>query len=285
MPNLALMKLSAYHKARGDQVYLNRGPSPDKVYMSSVFSWNAPRARGIAKMFSCPVEAGGAGFNQNVTLPFGIEHMMPDYSLYGLDYSMGFTSRGCSRACEFCNVFKLEGPIREHARIEEFLHPNHKKLLLLDNNILMSPRWKEKLTFLVEKSLKVSICQGFDARLISKEAASLIAELRCFDWHFKYPSYYVAWDRIRDEASVLSGIQNLLDAGIKARYIRPYVLVGFNTNLEEDLYRFNKLRELGVYPFVMSYNNRAHPLKRWGQRPVLYKSVPFLEYDPKIEPH
>jgi len=301
MPNLALMKLSAYHKQKGDSVIFSHVRKStlglvthnyeiDKVYISCIFTWNDKLAMKLARHFAQlgkPVALGGPGHIALVPigLPAGAEHVKPDYSIYGIDYSMGFLSRGCSRGCPFCRVSQLEGSIHQHSWFDEFLHPNHEKVVLLDNNILMSERWEEALTFLVEKNLKVSICQGFDARLIDEKAAKLIAKVKCYDWRFKYPAYYTAWDSIQDEKIVLSGIQNLIDAGVKARNIRPYVLVGFGTSLENDLYRFKKLRQLGTYPYVMPFNNRKHPLKRWGQRPALYKSVPFEEYDPKIEPH
>ena len=280
IPNLALMKISAFHKRKGDEVYLNTILSkPDKVYVSCIFKKNAPKVLGVASLVDCPVEFGGYGINDR-KLPDEIEHIMPDYDLYGIDYSMGFTSRGCSRRCEFCEVWRLEGPIRDHAPITEFLLPNHKKVLLLDNNFIMSPRWRENLQVIIDRKLKASICQGFDARLITREIAITIGENqhRFYDENFSNYAIYTAWDRLQDEEQVLRGIQLLLDAGINARYIRPFVLVGYNTTLEEDLYRFNKLRDMGVYPFVMPYNGRGHPLKRWGQRPALYKRVPFIEY-------
>jgi len=278
IPNLALMKISAWHKAKGDNVYLKRCSNPDKVYVSCIFKKNASKVRGMAKLFP-NVEIGGYGIDGR-QLPDEIEHIMPDYDLYGIDYSMGFTSRGCSRDCDFCDVWRNEGPIRDHAPITEFLRPGHRKVILLDNNFLMSPRWRENFQFLIDSGLKASICQGFDARLITREIASLISQNQhtFYDENFSNHAIYTAWDRIGDETQVLQGIQFLLGSGVIPRYVRPFVLVGYNTTLEEDLYRFNKLRDLGVYPFIMPYDGRKHPLKRWGQRPALYKSFPFIEY-------
>jgi len=278
MPNLALMKLSAWHKERGDEVYLDANCRPDKVYISCIFSENSPKARGIAKMFDSPVEVGGYGINKT-KLPDEIEHIMPDYDLYGTGFSMGFTSRGCIRKCEFCDVWRNEGKLRDHAPVSEFWDSRHSKIVLLDNNFVASPNWRENLSFCEEHELKVSITQGIDARLVTKEVAADLAKFWPFyNWKFEDTALYTAWDRMEDEESVLRGIRNLIEAGIPPREIRPYILVSFNTRVDEDLYRFEKLRDLGVYPFVMSYNNRPHPMKRWGNRPALFKKMDFAEW-------
>lgn len=278
------MCISAWHKARGDEVCLSRFSDKlekskqrfDKIYISCIFSKNASIAFKLAKMFS-NVEIGGYGVN-GAQLPDEIEHTMPDYPLYGCKSSMGPTSRGCNRGCPWCKAQKIEGPIRDHAPIQEFHNPDHKEVILLDNNFIMSPRWRENWNYILDHGLKVCIIQGLDARLIDKETAALMAAAKHYNWTFRWKQIYTAWDQLEDEEEVLRGIQNLIDAGILRRYIMVYMLVKYKTILEQDLYRFKKLRELGVLPFVMPYNNQPHPLKRWGQRPALYKSVPFEEY-------
>ena len=110
--NLALMKLSAFHRARGDEVSLDE-PNPDKVYVSSPFS----KYKGIdySHMFpDAEIEYGGYGFNSR-QLPYEIEHTMPDYPIFNCDHSMGFTTRGCFRNCWFCIVPKFEGMIRKNS--------------------------------------------------------------------------------------------------------------------------------------------------------------------------
>jgi len=280
LPNLALRKWGGFFKRRGYKVFYDECfVCPDIVKISCIFKWNAPKARGIAKLFlamGCDVELGGVGINGKIRLPDEVEHGMPDYT--GLDFSMGFTTRGCFRTCNFCDVWRYEGYIREHAPIDEFWHPAHNKIILFDNNFLGLPSYKDKLIFIRDYGLKLCLTQGYDARLITEEAASLIADIPHYNWKFTDKAIYTAWDRLQDEASVLKGIQNLINAGIKPRSIIPYILVGYNTSLEEDLYRFNKLRELGVYPFVMPYNNKPHPMRKWGQRPALFKSISFNKW-------
>ena len=138
IPNLAIMKISAYHKLKGDKVGF-KTRNPDIVYISCIFSKNLPRAKGIPTMFpKAEVHIGGPAFRSPNYLPDDIEHIMPDYSLYEMDYSMGFTTRGCIRNCSFCIVPKIEGKFREHAPISEFHNRDFDKLILLDNNFLAS---------------------------------------------------------------------------------------------------------------------------------------------------
>lgn len=281
MPNLALMKLSAYHKARGDQVFFNDLPSEpfDRIYLSCIFSKNAARARGIAKLFpGIEVVIGGYGMNGS-KLPEEVEHTCPDYDLYGCDYSMGFTSRGCIRACPFCHVPKMEGMMRDHAPIQEFHRPDHRKIMLLDNNILASPRWLFNWNYVLDQGLEVCVTQGFDARLVTEANAGLIAQAKCFDTKFKHRAVYTAWDNPADGPSILRGIQRLLDAGIRGPELIVYLLVGYDTTLDQDRVRFARLLELDVRPFVMPYNGRrGHPMVRWGQRPAIYMKIPFEDY-------
>lgn len=276
-PNLANRKWGGYFREKGYEVFYNDGcPDPDLVKISCTFEWNAPKMLGIAKMFSCPVEIGGYGIDKRSRLPDEVEHHKPDYE--GLDLLMGFTTRGCFRRCEFCDVWRIEGDIREHSPIEEFWDPSLKKMMLLDNNILGFPSYKQKLEFIRDQGLKLCVTQGYDARLIDGGVANLIASIPHYNWRFDDRAVYTAWDRLEDEERVIEGIQHLIDAGVKPRKVIPYLIVGFNTTLDQDLYRFEKLREMGVYPFVMPYNNKPHPMKRWGNRPALYKRMSFEEW-------
>lgn len=284
--NLALMKISAYHKNLGDRVFLNKGCSrPDKVYISCVFSQNRGKALGITKMFNCPVEIGGYGVN-NAQLPHTIEHMMPNYSLYGIDFSMGYTSRGCLRKCPFCIVWKKEGIIRDHASISEFWNSNHKKCIILDNNFLASPQWKRNLEFIITHQLQVSFCQGLDIRLVNHENATWLAMIDSATISFISRMYYFAFDDPQIEDDVRRGVAILKEHGIKPRYLTFYVLCGFNTSHEEDMHRFMVLRKLGVTPYIMKYNDRKddpwlNHFDRWVNAPRhIYAICSFEEYSP-----
>ncbi|GAH83100.1 unnamed protein product, partial [marine sediment metagenome] len=217
-PNLALMKLSAYHKARGDQVFLNFPLyQPDIAYASCVFSWNAKRRATV------PYGAviGGSGIDLKPELPPEVEHMMPDYSLYpGVDFSIGFTSRGCIRDCPWCIVPVKEGQIEPWARIYEFLDRRHRKIILLDNNLLASPNWRQTMEDLIAEGLWVDFNQGLDIRLVNEENVGYLKRVKTEKLRF-------AFDDISYEKTVRRGIQLLLDAGIASRKLSFYVLVGF----------------------------------------------------------
>lgn len=272
IPNLALMKLSAWHKARGDKVRLVRlvhhrpsevnlrGFWADKIYISCIFSRNTDFVRHMEstlKFYGKSVEIGGYGVN-GAKLPDEIEHIMPDYGLYECDFSMGYTSWGCIRRCPWCKAWRMEGGIRDHAPIMEFLHPDHNKVLLLDNNFKASPRWRENLEYIIAHDLKVNFCQGLDIRLVDDEFAGMLADTKCYSIRFSERRICFAFDDPRIELEVRQGVERLKKAGIRAKRQMFYFLCGFREpyNFSEDWYRFKVLLELGVDPYVMKYNGR-----------------------------
>jgi len=293
MPNLALMKISAWHKKMGDKVYLKRGldptlplecSNPDIVYISVIFSWNKKKALTLADMLKkkgIKVLIGGYAIS-NDKLPYEIEHIMPDYDLYGIDYSMGYTSRGCIRKCPWCIVWRKEGYIREHAELKEFLHPRHRKVILLDNNLLAAPNGRKVLIELIARRLMVNFNQGLDIRLVNRENAKLLSKIRYYDWRFKNRTLHFAFDLPETENEVLRGIKILEEAGIPRDHLMFYVLVGYNTSYKEDMHRINLLIKEGVKPYVMPYNDRHdsyYPhLERWVNH-LVYEFVPWEKYD------
>jgi len=147
IPNLALMKLSAFHKAQGNCV---EWYSPlfhneyDKIYASKVFTFSD---NGYLKN---DMIIGGSGWNLKCKLPEEIEHIYPDYSLYPkCDYSMGFLTRGCIRSCDYCIVPRKEGTIRKNADYFEFTK-DQKRIMLLDNNILAYKGHLDEFKILIE---------------------------------------------------------------------------------------------------------------------------------------
>lgn len=277
IPNLALMKLSAHHKALGNQVYLNECSNPDITYVSCIFTWNHGKTT-----FYPEAKIGGTGVDLSTELPYEVEHIMPDYSLYGCDYSMGFTSRGCIRRCPFCVVWRKERWIHDNAPLGEFVHRNHMKVMLLDNNLLAAPCARDILEQLVDRCLKVCFSQGLDIRLVTDKFATLLAHCDYRSMSFRERRLYFAFDDPSLEGTVLRGVERLLAAGIKARHLMWYILVGFNTTFEQDLHRAELIQSLGCDPFIMKYNNRQDPqlnrLARWANKPQIRKLVPFAEY-------
>lgn len=285
MPNPALMKVSAFYKEQGHETGFAFS-DPDKVYVSCVFSKNLPHAKGIQTYYpNAEFHIGGPGLGIPNSLPRKMDNIMPDYDLYpDMDYSIGFTTRGCIRKkeCLFCIVGDLEPDYIEYKHPSVFHHPDHKKIVFLDNNFTASKRFNETLDYIEEKGVKASFCQGLDFRLITKSKAKKLAKARLYNLHFTQRTIYGAWDLIENEEIVLRGIHNLIEAGVKPKYLRTYVLMGFNTTHEQDYYRVKKLIDLGTEPFAMKYNGKKddkylNKLARWTNK-MLYRTFPFEEY-------
>lgn len=248
--NLALMKLSAHYKKEGNEVEFYNplwNKSYDLVFASKIFRKSHKNDAYIPLNCIC----GGSGFIENECLPEEDEHLMPDYSLYGLNYSLGFTTRGCIRDCGFCIVRQKEGYIKEHAEIEEFLNPKSNRIILLDNNFLALPSHFEKLQKFIIKGWRIDFNQGLDLRLVNRTNAELLAKVKTFK------QFHFAWDLMGDEEEIKKGLRFLIGAGIKPYRILVFILCGYDTNFEEDQYRFNELWALGVYPYVMKYNGET----------------------------
>jgi len=305
-PNLALMKLSTFHKAQGHDVALLRLPTydrrrlgppkdltirpprgferPDVAYISCIFTWNAPLAHGMAEFLKAQgaeVYLGGSGVDLKATLPDEVEHLMPDYDLYGVDFSMGFLTRGCIRRCPWCIVPQKEGHIKRWSPLSEFLHPKHRKVMLLDNNLLAHPDAPDMLRELVALSrtrgLMVCFTQGLDIRLITPEMAKLLRRIDYRDPEFNRKALYFAWDIPSEEEEVLRGIEVLVKAGIPKSHLRFYALMGYGVRaedytweyfMENDWHRYETLSKLGVKMIPMIYNNRpdlplARAFRKW----------------------
>lgn len=109
-PNLALMKISAYEKQQGNAVeWWNGLKHYDRVYEAKVFDDTYSKDNEFV-IQADEIIKGGTGYNLEGQLPDEIEHIFPDYSIYGIDnVAYGFLTRGCPRGCPFCIVGKKEG--------------------------------------------------------------------------------------------------------------------------------------------------------------------------------
>lgn len=268
IPNLALMQISSYFRSRGDITGFDI-EDPDEVYISCVFSKNADQARGIGRFYpNASVMVGGSGVNY-LPLPELMQKIYPDYSLYPQNKkSIGFTTRGCIRACKFCIVPQKEGKFQRWQHISEFHNPNFKSVMCLDNNILADREWFfENTDFVLENNLKWNPIQGLDIRLLTSEIAERLKQTRldgCL--HF-------AFDNMKDEADVICGIETLRNAGIDLKHnVQFYVLVGFNTTDAEDKYRCRLLKTNGTNPFVMQYarTKQTRKLAHWANRKHIF---------------
>lgn len=288
-PNLPLMKLSAWHKANGDDVewynYLLSGHC-DRVYMSKVFTFTDDYSEPID---TDEIVKGGTGYfypTGGNTLPEEIEHIYPDYDLYkGIvedvdNTAYGFMTRGCPRGCDFCIVKDKEGR-RSYkvADLSEFWN-GQKNIELLDPNTLACPEWENVLQQLIDSGARVNFNQGLDIRMMTPQKAEMLGQIKISAIHF-------AWDRIKDKDIILPKFEQFRELSkIHPHNLQVYVLTNFDSTHEEDLERIYTLRSMGYAPYVMIYEKDKLPrghvtrkLQRWVNNRFIFWSCPtFDEY-------
>lgn len=281
-PNLALMKLSAWHKARGDTVEWWWGFGDyDRVYMSKVFteeySPDIPEPLNASKIIK-----GGTGYGMDNRLPEEVEHIYPDYSLYPeltKNIAYGFLSRGCPRGCDFCIVAEKEGRCsKKVADLPEWWN-GQKYIKLLDPNTLACKDHIDLLQQLADSGAWVDFTQGVDVRLLTEKNLEALNKVKTKMIHF-------AWDNMDQSKEVLQGLELYSKRGaIQDRRRRiVYVLTNYNTTMEENLYRIYKLREIGFDPDVRVYDKPNAPrevrmLQRWVNNRVIWgKCARFEDY-------
>lgn len=300
-PNIPLMKLSAYHKQRGDIVEwydpLFTGHC-DVVYMSKVFSFSND--------YPYPIDAdkvirGGSGYcienykgkefynkQKDKDLPFAIEHIYPDYSLYPdlcKDKAYGRLTLGCPRNCPFCHTGVKDGLIsRKVADLSEFWD-GQKHIILLDQNLLACKDWKSLLKQLIDSKSYVYFDGGLDIRLMTDEKAYMLNQLKVKEWHF-------AWDRYQDKEVIIPKFKLFQKYNkLKPNNTIVYTLVNYDTTIEQDLERIYTLREMGYWAYVMIYDKyqlpKGHVLKkmqRWvNSRYIFSKCDKFEEYEKTLK--
>lgn len=301
-PSLPLMKLSAYHKSKGDTVEFvtNCFEHYDKVYVSKVFG-DEYSQMDMTCINADEIVYGGTGFaitiengkevyhkDRDKELPFEVEHIYPDYSLYPdltKDTAYGFLTRGCPNNCDFCIVSKKESRCSVKVADLSEWWDGQKNIVLMDANILACRQHKELLQQLIDSRAKVDFTQGCDARLITYENAELIKRVKKQRIHF-------AFDKMGKEKEVLRGLNIYREVcNPKPWDAIVYILVNYDTTFEEDLYRINAVRDAGYNPDVRIYRKEALPkrhilrdLQRWCNNRFIYGSCPdFFEYVPRTD--
>lgn len=304
-PNLPLMKISAWHKQNGDSVEWYQpllhsvGEPLDKVYMSKVFS-NEYTQDYPYFVNATEVIKGGTGYcisvvdgkeefdkTKNFNLPDEIEHIYPDYDLYPQytkDMAYGFLTRGCCNNCSFCIVSKKEG-ICSHkvADLSEWWN-GQKYIKLLDPNLLACKDHMDLLQQLVDSGAKVDFTQGLDARFVNERNLELIKKIDVKMIHF-------AFDFMKSEKQIIRGLSLAKDVlKLDDTKARVYILTNYDTSFEQDLYRVNKVKEIGFNPDIRIYRKESlpHPhflrdLQRWSCNPYLYRSCEFMDYVPRSD--
>ena len=297
-PNLALMKLSAWHKAHGDSVELVDIEHPlkhyDKVYISKTFgeeyskmSDYFPNADEIVfggTGFAITIEDGKEVYHKDrdPNLPYEIEHIYPDYSLYPeltRDTAYGFLTRGCCNNCGFCLVSKKEGLCSvKVADLSEFWS-GQKEIILLDANILACKDRMELLRQLADSGAWIEFNQGLDARFMTVEVAEALNFIKRKVTHF-------AFDFMKNEKAIVRGLNIYRDHCKPNNNDSVYILTNFDTTIEEDLYRVRLVQEAGLLPDIRVYRRNTAPrilrdLQRWCNNRFLYRSCDFMDYVPR----
>ena len=182
-PNLALMKLSRYHKQKGDIVewydamFNNEGY--DIVYMSKVFTHTPD--------YYYPIDAreiikGGTGYDIYSKLPTEIDKLQPDYSIYpqiDTKTAYGFLTRGCPNKCRWCIVPRKEGAIVPYMDIDDISQNGERtNIILMDNNVLACEYGIQQIDKIADKGYKIDFNQGLDARLVTEEIAQILAQVK-----------------------------------------------------------------------------------------------------------
>lgn len=294
-PNLPLMKLSAWHKRQGDDVgwyELLLSGHMDIVYMSKVFSFTPDYQYFVD---ADKVVRGGSGYaiklvdgvetydrSADTPLPNEVEHIYPDYDLYGIDdTAYGFLSRGCPRGCAFCHVAAKEGQASvKVADLDEFWR-GQKNIVICDPNILACPDWGDLLQQLIDSGACVDINQGMDIRMMTDEKAEMISRLKVKELHF-------AWDRYQDKDVILPKFETFRAISrVRQKDLVVFVLCNFDTTFEQDLERIYTLRDIGYAPYVMLYDKEHIPrgdryrrMQRWvNNRFVFWGCKRFEDYE------
>lgn len=313
-PNLACMKIAGYYKNKGNDVRLllnyDDVKEYDKVFISKVFT-DTPIDDDILKMDN--VEYGGTGFfyDKATPLPHEIEHHMPDYHLYDdwvnkkleegekrlnlqyyLDFSIGFTTRGCFRQCPFC-VNKNYKKVFKHSPLEEFLDKDRKYICLLDDNILGYSGWKVIFEELNNTGKRFQYKQGMDERILTDEKCEIILNSNYLG------DYIFAFDNIDDKDIIIKKLEmwnkhRRLKKGMTTKF---YVFCGFDRNgkwdnefWKQDLIntfeRIKILMKYGCLPYIMRYKDYINsPFKgtyinmaRWCNQPNFFKKKSYREF-------
>lgn len=288
-PNLALMRISAYHKAHGDIVewWWSDFIHYDIVYMSKIFS-NAYTKDVPEPLNADKVIKGGTGYcislvdgvevfdkAKNEELPPEIEKMFPDYSLYPqFEFAVSMTSRGCPRGCSFCHVASKEGRCSiKVADVSDFWN-GQKEIRILDPNITACRDKRDLMRQYKETGAILDFTQGLDIRLLNDDDLADINEMRLRTLHF-------AWDNPKDDLeekfrNFSNGFRRKSNIGM------VYCLTNFNSTMEENLYRIYTLRDMGYDPYVMVYDKPHAPkeikmLQRWCNNKIIFKSCKRFE--------
>lgn len=272
MANIVLMKISTFYKFKKHRVNwfnpLFDSNNVDKIYCSKIFDFT-PDYQYLPE--DVEIIKGGSGYDIKSKLEPEIDKVTKlDYSIYpNCDYSMQFYSRGCVRNCPFCIVRQKEGYIYPTEPMS--LNTKGTHIEVLDNNFFANPEWKWAINHLLKTKQPVNL-HGVDAKIMTEEHAYYLNKLK----HYK--QIHIAWDNPRD--NLFQTLKNITK-WIKPYKLMCYVLIGYWSNQEEDLYRVKMLKELKISPFVMPFNkndNYQRRFARWVNHKAVFNTVSWENY-------
>lgn len=278
-PNLALMKISAWHKSQGDTVEWNMPfDHYDIAYKSKIFTFTPD----VDVINADIVKQGGTGYDLKNKLPADIEAMQPDYSIYPqYTEAYGFLTRGCPRGCKYCVVSEKEGRCSKQVADVSDFRRNRKIIKLLDPNILACKDREKLLQQLIESKAWIDFTQGLDIRFTDTDVINLLNKIKVKTIHF-------AWDNPKDDLTEQFIKFSELFKSKDPRKKRVYVLTNYSSTHDEDLYRINTLRKIGYDPYVMIYNKETAPretrlLQRWANNIKAWRMCErFEDFDPRL---
>lgn len=282
-PNLALMKLSAWHKNRGDTVEWASAlfGNYDRVYQSKVFTFTPDDLTP----FNCEVIKAGTGYKDYTTvLTEEQEHTCPDYSLYpDFDCALGFATRGCKNKCSWCVVPMKEGRIRENSDISEFLD-GRKKVTLLDNNILAHPHGIRQLIKCSDLGLQVDCNQGLDARIVDDDISKILASVRWQHTRIRFAA---------DTSPMIQVVKRTVDkmrrVGFSGEFFIYCLLHGDIRECVDrvlELQSYDKKLYIHAQPCLDFTGKNTPPkwqkdLAQYCNKRMIYKSVPLKDFMPR----
>ena len=291
LPNIALMRLAAHHRERGDEVIFHHADSPervkpwwfkssDRIYASAIFTRSKTVVDELRRGRPDAI-IGGTGVDipplqMSALESHGVTSLKQDYSIYPkYRQSIGFSQRGCRLQCSFCVVPQKEGRVKPEATVSDIWRgdPWPRELVLLDNDFFGQPAWRDRIAEIRDGGFKVSFNQGINARCITDEAAEAVASVKYVAFakrrdkktgemkDVSVPRIYTAWDSKSDEERLFAGLRRLTKYGVKPDHIMVYMLCGFwpgETSADRE-YRRMRLREFGARPFPMAYITDSTP--------------------------
>lgn len=285
-PNLALMKISAWHKSQGDLVeWYNPFDQYDIVYMSKIFSFTPDYGQWITN--AKHIRKGGTGYDLHSVLPEEMEFVVPDYSLYpSIDNktAYGFLTRGCPNKCKWCVVPRKEGNIRPYMDVNDVAVDGRTNLVLMDNNVLACDYGLEQIQKIIDRGYRVDFNQALDARLVTDDIAKLLAKVRWID------VIRFGCDTPR-QIEECEEAMNMIDSYRKnpAQYLM-YTMIG--NDFDEALNRlshwktFKRVR-IVAQPFRDVDNPHQivpqwqKDMARWAMRREIYTTCEFKDYEPR----